>query len=78
MHTLIIYITGLLYSFIINALPTVPADSLSDHLLAHSMEESDCHLLVDSERSKNDFSSLKVCGIYYMYIALYKDHLSIY
>ena len=44
---------------------TVPADSLSDHLLAHNVEES------DSEGTKNEYGSLKVCGSYWcicMYI----------
>ena len=39
----------------------VAAESLSDHLLAHNVEESDHQqLMVDSEQSKNDFGSLKV------------------
>ena len=42
---------------------TVPADSLSDHLLAHNVEESDHQqLVVDSEGTKNDYGSLKVRG----------------
>ena len=45
---------------------TVPADSLSDHLLAHNVEESDHQQLVlDSEGTKNDYGSLKVCGSYW-------------
>ena len=42
----------------------VAAESLPDHLLAHSVEESDHQqLIVDSEQSKNDFGSLKVFSI---------------
>ena len=42
---------------------TVSAESLSDHMLAHSMEKSDHQQLVDCERTK-DFASLKVCMWY--------------
>lgn len=45
---------------------TVPADCLSDHLLAHNMEESDHQqLVVDSEGTKGDHGPLKVCGSYW-------------
>ena len=47
---------------VVCVLLTVPAESLSDHLLAHNVEESDHQqLVVDSEETKNNFGSLKVC-----------------
>lgn len=55
---------------------TVPADSLSDHLLAHGMEESEHQqLMVDNEQSKNDFSTLKVRVILYKCVCGYINGL---